>query len=48
MIAKLFLKSEYLLLFKLNKLMVSIGKKLAPGDHDDIFGKFMVVQNIDN
>ena len=33
MITKLFLKSESLLLFKLNKLMVPIGKKPAPGDH---------------
>ena len=32
--AKLFLKSESLILFKLNQLMVAIGKKLAPGDHE--------------
>ena len=28
-----FLKSEYLLLFKINQLMVPIGKKPATGDH---------------
>ena len=32
-ITKLFLKSQSLLLFKLNLLIVPIGKKPAPGDH---------------
>ena len=30
----LFFKYESLILFKLNKLMVAIGKKPAPGDHE--------------
>jgi hypothetical protein len=30
---KIVFKSESLLLFKLNQLMVPIGKKPAPGDH---------------
>ena len=32
-ITKLILKSESLLLFKLNQLILPIGKKPAPGDH---------------
>ena len=41
MITNLFLKSESLLLFKLNKLMVSIGKKLAPGEHESSLKIFL-------
>ena len=33
-ITKLFLKSESLLIFKLNQLIAPIGKKPAPGDHE--------------
>ena len=41
MIIKLFLKSESLLLFKLNKLMVQRGKKPAPGDHESSLKIFL-------
>ena len=35
------LKSESLLLFKLNQLMVPIGKKAAPGDHESSLKIFL-------
>ena len=41
LITKLFLESESLLLFKLNYLMVPIGNKPAPGDHESIFKIFL-------
>ena len=40
-IKKLFLKSEYLLLFKLNWLMVPIGKKSALSDHESSLKNFL-------
>ena len=41
MITKLFLKSKSLLLFKLNQLMVPIGKKSAPDDHESSLKIFL-------
>ena len=40
-ITKLFLKSESLLLLKLNKLMVPKGKEPAPGDHESSLKIFL-------
>ena len=41
-VTKLFLKSKSLLLFKLNQLMVPIGKNPAPGDHKSSLKSFLV------